>query len=154
MSLPYLYTDSLGMEPSYVVNGVKVTFTRIYRRLEKKIAREQRHLSRMKKESVNYTKQCKKIAKLHAKAKHQRNDFLHQIAIRLVRGRDVIAVEDLDMSAIKKSLRFGKSVSDNGWGNFTRILEELCFRYARFLVRVDRWFPSSKTCICCGHVHK
>ncbi|MFR3412128.1 MAG: transposase [Coprococcus sp.] len=53
---------------------------------------------------------------MHAKAKHRRDDFLHQIAVRLVRKYDLIAIEDLDMAAMKKSLKLGKSVSDVGWG--------------------------------------
>jgi len=66
----------------------------------------------------------------------------------------VIAIEDLDMSAMKKSLAFGKSVSDNGWGMFTDMLEYKAARKGKAVVKVDRWFPSSKTCISCGHVHK
>ena len=68
----------------------------------------------MVKDSNNYKKQCKKIAKLHAKAKKQRNDFLHQIAVRLAREYDVISIEDLDIAALKQTLHFGKSISDNG----------------------------------------
>lgn len=108
----------------------------------------------MMKDSNNYKKQCAKIASLHAKAKHQRNDFLHQIAVRLARSYDVISIEDLDMNAMKQSLRLGKSVSDNGWGMFVRILEEKCEQYGCTLIKVSRWFPSSKTCSHCGHIHK
>lgn len=154
MSMPYLFIDSDGNRPSYINNGTSVHFTKAYRKLEKRIAREQRRLSRMEYDSANYRRQCMKIAGLHAKAKHQRSDFLHQIAVRLARTYDVICIEDLNMTAMKKSLSFGKSVSDNGWGMFTRILEEKCMQYGSLLVRVDKWFPSSKTCLKCGHVHK
>ena len=105
----------------------------------------------MIKDSNNYNKQSEKIARLHAKAKHRREDFLHQIAVRLVRTYDVIAIEDLDMAAMKKALSLGKSVSDVGWGRFTAILEELCLKYGKILVRVSRWYPSSKTCHHCGY---
>ena len=105
----------------------------------------------MEKGSSNYRKQCRKVAKLHAKAKHRREDFLHQIAVRLVRTYDVIAIEDLDIAAMKKALSLGKSVSDVGWGRFTAILEELCLKYGKILVRVSRWYPSSKTCHHCGY---
>ena len=152
MSLPGLYVDSDGNPPSYTVNGEEVTFRKAYRGLEKKIAREQRRLSHMEKGSANYRKQCIRIAKLYTKAKQQRNDFLHQVAARLASSYDIIAIEDLDMSAMKQALKFGKSVSDNGWGNFTRILEEQCCRRGSLLIRVSRWFPSSKTCCHCGHI--
>lgn len=59
-------------------------------------------------------KQSRYIAKLHAKAKHQRNDMLHKLSYHLTEQYDVISIEDLDMAAIKKVLHFGKSASDNG----------------------------------------
>ena len=105
MSVPFLYVDSSGRKPSYTLNGREVRFIKQYRKLEKRIAREQRRRSRMVKDSSNYTKQCKKIARLHAKAKHRRDDFLHQIAVRLVRTYDMIAIEDLDVAAMKKGLK-------------------------------------------------
>ena len=105
----------------------------------------------MVKDSNNYNKQSEKIARLHAKAKHRREDFLHQIAVRLVRTYDVIAIEDLDITAMKQALSLGKSVSDVEWGRFTAILEELCLKYGRILVRTSRWYPSSKTCHHCGY---
>ncbi len=154
MSVPFLYIDSTGKKPSYELDGREVRFVKQYRKLEKRIAREQRKLSHMVKDSNNYSKQCKKIARLHAKAKHRRDDFLHQVAVRLVRDHDLIAVEDLDMKAMKKGLKLGKSVSDIGWGRFTQILEELCNKFGKLLVRVDRRYPSSKTCSHCGYVNK
>lgn len=154
MSLPELYLDSNGNTPFYMLNENTVSFSKAYRKLEQRIGCEQRRLSHMVKDSSNYRKQCRKIAKLHAKAKHQRSDFLHQMAVRLAREYDVIGVEDLDIAALKRTLRLGKGLSDNGWGNFLRILEEKCARYGTLLIRVDRWYPSSKTCSYCGHILK
>lgn len=71
-----------------------------------------------------------------------------------VRKYDLIAIEDLDMAAMKKSLKLGKSVSDVGWGKFTQILEELCNKFGKLLIRVGRWYPSSKTCSHCGSIDK
>ena len=151
MSVPFLYIDSSGNKPSYELNGREIKFVKQYRKLEKRIAKEQRRRSHMVKDSNNYNKQSEKIARLHAKAKHRREDFLHQIAVRLVRTYDVIAIEDLDIAAMKKALSLGKSVSDVGWGRFTAILEELCLKYGKILVRINRWYPSSKTCHHCGY---
>lgn len=58
------------------------------------------------------------------------------------------------MAAMKKSLKLGKSVSDVGWGKFTQILEELCNKFGKLLIRVGRWYPSSKTCSHCGSIDK
>ena len=151
MSVPFLYIDSSGNKPSYELNGKEIKFVKQYRKLEKRIAKEQRIRSHMVKDSNNYNKQSEKIARLHAKAKHRRENFLHQIAVRLVRTYDVIAIEDLDIAAMKKALSLGKSVSDIGWGRFTAIMEDLCLKYGKILVRANRWYPSSKTCHHCGY---
>ena len=145
MSLPKLYVDSNGNTPD---------FPKPYRTMESKIKREQRKLSRKEKGSKNYEKQRIKLAKQHAKAKQLRNDVLHKLSCALTDRYDLIAIEDLDMSAIKRSLRFGKSASDNGWGMFTDMLSYKAKRKGKQLVKVDRWFPSSKTCSHCGHIHK
>lgn len=55
---------------------------------------------------------------------------------------------------MKKSLRLGKSLSDNGWGGFIQLLEQQCIKYGHLLIRVGKWFPSSKTCISCGYIHR
>ena len=72
----------------------------------------------------------------------------------LTRDLDPDNAIGLDMSAIKGSLRFGKSASDNGWGMFTDMLSYKAKRKGKQLVKVDRWFPSSKTCSHCDHIHK
>ena len=154
MSIPDFFVASDGSLPEYELEGGTVRFEKQFRKYEKRIAREQRKLSRMTKGSANYVKQLKKIARLHAKAKHARNDFLNQLAVRLARKYDVVSIEDLDMSAMKRALRFGKSVSDLGWGRFVAVLERKLEAENRLLIRASRWFPSSKTCRSCGHVHK
>jgi putative transposase len=145
MSVPKLYIDSMGNEAD---------FYKTYRKVEKRIAIEKRRLSRMQYGSSNYEKQCKKIAKLYAKAKHQRRDMLHKLSCMLTDQYDLITVEDLDMAAMKKALKLGKSISDNGWGEFLVMLKYKSDRKGSLILQVDKWFPSSKTCLACGYVHK
>lgn len=145
MSLPKLYIDS---------NGEEADFFKPYHQLEKRIAREQRKLSHMTKGSSNYGKQKQRIARLHAKAKHQRNDMLHKLSHRLTNQYELISIEDLNMAAIKRGLHFGKSASDNGWDNFVWMLAYKSERKGGCLIKVDRWFPSSKKCSRCGYIHK
>ena len=145
MSLPDLYVDNHGDTPE---------FTKPYRHMEPVLVKEQKRLSRKKEGSKRYERQRVKVAKLHAKAKHQRRDFLHKLSSYLVKNYDLIGIEDLDISALKKALKFGKSVSDNGWGMFVQMLEYKSEREGKYLIKIDRWFPSSKTCCKCGHVHK
>lgn len=141
MSMKELYVSSDGEFGNY---------PRFYRQTEKRIAREQRKLSHMQQNSKNYEKQRKKIAKLHAKTKRQRSDFLHKASHSLVNQYDIICVEDLNMRAMSQSLNLGKSVCDNGWGMFTTMLDYKLKEKGGKLIKIDKWFPSSKTCSACG----
>lgn len=60
----------------------------------------------------------------------------------------------LDMSALKQTLNLGKSYSDNGWGMFVTMLLYKGKRNGCYIIKIDKWFPSSKTCSECGYVHK
>lgn len=86
--------------------------------------------------------------------KHQRSDRLHKLSCMLTDTYDLITFEDLDMAAMKKSMHFGKSASDNGWGMFVDMLLYKAARKGKLVLFVSKWFPSSKTCHACGHVHK
>ena len=145
MSLPRLYVDSNGDSPD---------FPKPYRMVESRIAKIQRRMSNKRRGSANYEKERQRLAKLYAKSKHQRSDMLHKLSSRLTDQYDVIGIEDLDMSTMKKALSFGKSVSDNGWGMFVNMLQYKADRKGKKLIKIDRWFQSSKTCCACGHVHK
>lgn len=90
----------------------------------------------------------------HISATHTRMGLRNISVIRNCRLYLIIAVENLDLSALKRALKFGKSVLDNGWGMFVKMLQYKAGRKGKYLVKVNRWFPSSKTCISCGHIHK
>ena len=92
-----------------------------------------------------------KVAKLHEKVSNQRKDFLHKQSRQITNAYDCVCIEDLDMKAMSRSLKFGKSVSDNGWGMFTTFLKYKLEEQGKKLVRVDRFFASSQTCSVCGY---
>ena len=140
-----LYKDSNGNEPAY---------PRYYRRAEKKLKREQRKLSHMKKGSHNRNKQRIKVAKLNEKVANQRKDFLHKQSRQIANAYDCVCIESLNMKAMARSLRFGKTVSDNGWGMFTSFLKYKLEEQGKKLVKVDKFFASSQTCSCCGYINK
>lgn len=141
-SMHELYKDSEGNEPSY---------PKYYRQSEKKLARENRKLSKMKKGSNNFAKQKLKLAKIYAKVKNQRNDFLHKESKRLADNYNVICIENLNMKAMSQMLNFGKSVLDNGWGMFTSFLAYKLKDQGKKLIKIDRFFASSQTCHVCGY---
>ena len=86
------------------------------------------------------------------KSRHARRDFLHRASTRLVRGNDLIVIEDLAVNNMVRNRCLARVISDCGWGEFRRQLEYKCQRYGRQLVVIDRWYPSSKTCSVCGHL--
>ena len=141
-SIHELYRDSNGNEPAY---------PGYYRKAEKKLAKEQRKLSRMQKGSKNRDKQRIRVAKLHEKVSNQRKDFLHKQSRQITNACDCVCIEDLDMKAMSQSLNFGKSVMDNGWGMFTAFLKYKLEEQGKRLVKVDRFFASSQICNICGY---
>lgn len=141
-SMHELYKDS---------NGVEGCYPRYYRQAEKKLAKEQRKLSKMQKGSNNRNKQRIKVAKLHEKIANQRKDFLHKQSRQIANAYDCVCIESLDMKAMSQALHFGKSVADNGWGIFVTFLEYKLEDMSKQLVRVDKYFASSQICSACGY---
>ena len=133
-------------------NGTRADYPMYYRNAEKKLVREQRKLSKCQKKSKNYYKQKQKLAKAHGKIRNQRMDFQHKLSHKLTEEYDVIVVEDLNMKSMSQSLHFGKSTMDNGYGSFVVMLEYKLERKGKIFVKVDKYFPSSKKCSCCGRV--
>ena len=133
-------------------DGTKADYPKYFRQAEDKLAREQRKLSHCEKGSRNYEKQKRKVAVIHEKVKNQRKDFLHKLSRSLADEYDIIGVEDIDMRAMSRSLHFGKSVTDNGYGMFRNMLSYKLEENGGELVKVDRFFPSSKRCSLCGRI--
>lgn len=143
----------LGLE-SYLTtsDGEKVTNPRFYRKYQAKLACEQRKLSHKQKDSSNYFKQRRKVARIHEKVANSRLDFLHKLSTKLVRENQTVIVENLcikDM-LVNSSKGLRKSITDSSWFEFVRQLEYKASWYARNLVKVDRYFPSSQICNPCG----
>jgi len=142
MDMKNLFTDD---------QGNKAAYPKFYRLTQEKLARKQRQLSKMQKGSKNRQKQRIKVAKTHEKISNQRKDFLHKLSKDLADTYDIVVIEDLDLQAMSKSLNLGKSVYDIGWGMFTAFLKYKLEDRGKKLIKIDRWFPSSKTCNICGY---
>ena len=99
-------------------------------------------------------RQKKKVARCHEKIRNQRRDYLHKLSRRITERYDIVAVEDVDMKAMGQCLHFGKSVQDNGYGMFRNMLEYKLEWKGKELIKVDRFFPSSKKCSKCGKIKK
>jgi len=131
--------------------GNRAIYPKFYKLTQEKLARKQRQMSKMQKGSKNRQKQRIKVAKIHEKIANQRKDFLHKLSKDLADTYDIVVIEDLDLQTMSQSLNLGKSVYDNGWGMFTAFLKYKLEDRGKKLIKIDRWFPSSKTCNVCGY---
>lgn len=129
-------------------------FLHHYRKALDRLAKEQRILSHRQKGSNRYYKQRKKVALLHEKIANQRKDYLHKLSRQIANAYDMVCVEDLNMQVLSQTLNFGKSVADNAWGMFLRFLDYKLAELGKMLVKINKWFASSKTCHVCGYVNE
>ena len=158
-------TNAIGLDYAsdglYVDNNGNVgTNHKYYRESHDKLAKAQRRLSRMqgaKKHEIkskNYIKQLRKLNKIHRHISNQRLDNLHQISTKIANLYDVVCVESLNMKFMSnKGFGNGKATLDNGYGMFLSMLEYKLSDRNKYLIKVDKWFPSSQICHCCGMLH-
>ena len=139
-----LYVDNQGNKPNY---------PKFYRLAESKLAKEQRKLNRMTYDSNYYHKQRFKVAKCHEQIANQRKDFLHKLSHKLAESYDYVFVEDINLQDIAQFGHLGKSTNDNGFGTLRTMLSYKMADRGKILHRIDKWFPSSKTCSSCGCYH-
>lgn len=118
----------------------------------KNLKRKQQKLSRKVKGSNTRNKARILVAKAHEHTANARKDWLHKLSHRLVNENQVLAVEDLHVKGMMKNHCLSKAIGDVGWGMFTGFLEYKAARAGKGFVKVNRFFPSSKSCSCCMHV--
>jgi putative transposase len=157
--------------------------TKKVRRLEKKLKREQRKVSRKLeantighteytklvdgkeekcrkpiykmtlKEMRNIQKQNDKIRNLHKRLTDIRTNHLHQCSNEIVKTKPSrIVMEHLNVSGMIKNRHLAKSIAQQKLYEFKRQIQYKCKKYSIEFVEADKWFPSSKTCSCCGKI--
>ena len=119
-----------------------------------KLKRLQRQLSRKQPNSKNREKARIKIAKLNQKIRNKKLHYLHQVSNQLVSENQIICMEDLNVKGMMRNHNLAESVSEMNFGEFKNLLTYKCLQYGKQLVFIDRFYPSSKTCHCCGYVNK
>ena len=143
----------LGLK-SFVVlsDGSTVGNPRFFARDEKRLAKAQRRCAKKKKGSRNRAKARLKVAQIHARIADRRRDFLQKLSTKLIRENQTICVESLQVKNMVQNRKLAKAISDVGWSEFVSQLEYKAEWYGRTLVKIDKWYPSSKRCFDCGHI--
>ena len=142
-------------------DGQKIDNNKFTSKMEKKLKREQRKLSRRALlakqkginlfEAKNYQKQKRKVARLHEKVMNQRTDFLNKLSTEIIKNHDIICIEDLNVKGMLRNHKLARSISDVSWSSFVAKLQYKADWYGREIIKVDTWFPSSQICSECGH---
>lgn len=134
-------------------NGELLDYPKFMKQNLDNLKEKQRLLSRCTKGSNNFYKRKNDVARCHIKIRNRRNDFLNKLALSLSKKYDVIVIEDLDLKEISKHHHFGKNIYDNSYGMFINKLTYKLEQLGKKIIKVDKYFPSSKKCYCCSNIH-
>ena len=143
-SSTYFYVDN---------NGNRACMPHFFKEREKRIARIDKAISMCKKGSNNYYKNRVKRAKEYAKIKNRRTDYLHKLSTEMAEKYDFICIESLNLIETSQKFKLGKRTLDNAFRTFVDMLEYKLEERGKKLLKVDKYFPSSKTCSCCGSIN-
>lgn len=135
-------------------DGIVVANPRSTYKYQWKIKLLSRRLSKKKKGSNNRLKAKRKLARIHSKISNIRKDHIHKATRKIVEQNDIIVIEDLNTKGMLRNRKLSKAISDASFGEIKRQLEYKSKWYGKQLVKIDRWFPSSKTCANCGWIHQ
>jgi putative transposase len=121
-------------------------------KLQNMIKMVQKALARKQKGSKNRTKCKTKLVKLHRKQAEKRKDFHNKIACSIAKANDLVVVEDLNIKGMVKNRKLARAISHQGWAQFVGILTNKVEQSGGTLVKINRFFPSSKMCSHCGWI--
>jgi putative transposase len=144
---------ALGLKDLAVLSmGEKIPNPEHLAKSARRLKQAQQALARKEKGSKNREKARLNVARAHARIADQRHDVLHKLTTRLIRENQVVCVESLAVKNLGRNHALAKAISDVGWGELVRQLEYKAAWYGRTLIKIDRWYPSSKRCSVCGYL--
>ena len=139
-------------------DGYGIESPQFFKQAEKEIRKANRSLSKKQKKtkdkraSNNYYRALRHLQRVHKKVANKREDWFWKLAKRLVTKYDIIGIEDLNIEGMKRL--WGKKISDLAFSTFATILEWMCNKYGKKLIKIGRWTPTSKPCNSCGYLNK
>ena len=131
-------------------SNMQIEMPRYYLENLTKLRRLSRNLSKKKRGSNNRKRAKEQLARLHLKIERQRKDFHFKLANNLLSEFDTLCFETLNIKAMQ--MLWGKKVSDYGYAQFFNILQSKAQEYGKTISQIDKFYPSSKACSCCGYV--
>ena len=135
-------------------NGNKYKNHKYYNKVENKIKHLNRLYSKKQKGSKNQEKARLKLAIAYEKLGNKRKDYLHKITTKLIKENDIICIESLNVKNMMKNHHLAKAIQDCSFGTLVSMLKYKAAWNNRQIIEVGRFFPSSKTCHCCGYIKK
>ena len=143
----------LGLKDLVILsNGVKFQHPKHQlERTNRAIKKYQKQLARKVKGSNNRERVRLKLARSYAKATNIKKNYYHEISNYLVTNFDEIFMEDLNVSGMLKNRKLSRAIHEASWSTLRAMIQYKCDWNKRNFHQIDRWFPSSKTCSCCGH---
>lgn len=127
---------------------------KLKRNSQKKLSKLHKELSRKQKGSKNKDKSRLKLSKLYEKLNNKKENYLHSVVNQLLNDNQVIVMEDLNVKGMMKNHNLARSIQELSLYHFKEILKYKSLWYERDLVEIDRFYPSSKLCSCCGYKYK
>jgi putative transposase len=140
----------LGIKTFAVMSNGEKAFSPDYSSTDRKVRKLQRKLARQQKDSKRRKLTRIRIAKLHNKTADTRKDFLHKLSTKIVSENQTIVLEDLNVAGMVKNRKLSRAISQQGWGEFRSLCEAKCEKFGRTFQAISRWAPTSQVCSSCG----
>lgn len=135
-------------------DGTKVKNPKIAKKYRNKLEYKCRQLSKKVLGSSNRRKAKLSLNRTHEKISNIKSDYTHKLTSRIINENQVIVMEDLNVVGMMKNRKLSRSIQEVSWGEIVRQLEYKAAWNDRQFIKIDRFFPSSKTCSCCGHINQ
>ena len=145
----------LGVKDFVITSdGVVFENKHFFKTDERKIAKLQRQLSRKVKGSNNRDKQRVRLAKAYERLTNKKENYIHSVVNEILKSYDVVFMEDLNVQGMLRNHNLAKAIQEVGFSRFKLILQDKALANGKQVVFIDRFYPSSKTCSCCGYKKK
>ena len=145
----------LGVKDFVITSdGVVFENKHFFKKEERKIARLQRQLSRKVKGSNNREKQRIRLAKAFERLTNKKENYIHYVVNEILKSYDVVFMEDLNVQGLLRNHNIAKAIQDVGFARFKSVLQTKASQNGKEVYLIDRFYPSSKTCSCCGYKHQ